>query len=357
MSTQGEPRRCTADFTAELAQEYASMILGHVGRVYPSKITHLLTGAQDVRSPVELYPVFHGCYDWHSCVHSFWLLARIARRFPAIEAGGEIQAIFGQRLTASNVRGEAEYAAHPRRGSFERPYGWAWIMNLQIELERLGRGDNAAWAAALQPLTALFKDRMEQYLARTVYPTRVGTHFNSAFSMLLGLRYARHTQDWRFAALIGETARRWFAGDRDCQAWEPGADDFLSPALVEARLMNEVMPADEFDRWFHDFLPDIEDRPAGGLLAPVAVMDRTDPKGVHLDGLNLSRAWCLFVLASRFRKNPSLHETLMAAARRHLSAGLPHVRGDYMGEHWLGTYALLALEAAEHAVDASHTDW
>ena len=67
-----------------------------------------------------------------------------------------------------------------------------------------------------------------------------------------------------------------------------------------------------------------------------------DGKIAHLDGVNLSRAWCWRGLAS------ALDADLAALAREtadaHLDASLPHVAGDYMGEHWLATFALLALE-------------
>jgi hypothetical protein len=345
-------KKSSFQFTHETAAQYAEMLLGHVAREYPSKVTHLILAQDDIQTPRDLYPVFHGCYDWHSCVHSFWLLAHILRRYPDLDECSHIREMFERRLTSERVLGERIYSSHPSRGSFERPYGWAWIMALQVELEELARscpGHN--WAGALLPLATCFRDKLVHFLPQATYPTRGGTHFNSAFALRLAQRYARHNDDGELGRLIDTSARRWYGDDVNCQAWEPSGDDFLSPTLVEAELMRTVLSQAEFKIWFDRFLPGLRTGMPKTVFTPAIVTDRTDPKTVHLDGLNLTRAWCLFNLARAIHNDAETHDRLLRAAESHLARGLPHVRGDYMGEHWLATYAVLAMEAAEGRMD------
>ncbi len=80
--------------TEQLAVRFARIALGHVGREYPNKPDHVLAGPQEARTPRELHPVFFGSYDWHSCVHSYWMLARLLRRYPASDAADAIRALF-----------------------------------------------------------------------------------------------------------------------------------------------------------------------------------------------------------------------------------------------------------------------
>ena len=201
-------------------------------------------------------------------------------------------------------------------------------------------GTRRRWADNLAPLALAFADRFRAYLPRLTYPIRVGTHFNTAFSMILSLDWAE-ANDPELAALIRARAGHYYGADRDCPAWEPGGDEFLSSALTEALLMRRT--ADDFAGWFGAFLPDLAAGRPKTLFTPAFVSDRSDSKIAHLDGLNLSRAWCWRGVAD------SLDAELAALARTtadaHLEASLPHVAGDYMGEHWLATFALLALEA------------
>jgi hypothetical protein len=170
---------------------------------------------------------------------------------------------------------------------------------------------------------------MREFVAVAAYPMRVGMHGNSAFACILALDYAREAGDAPLAAAIEAAARKWYLADRDAPlAYEPSQADFLSPALTEAQLMREVLAPPEFANWFAAFLP----AGLGALAVPPVVPDRDDPQFVHLDGLSLSRAWALQRLASK------------AAAERHLAAGLARaVGGAYVGEHWLASFAALAL--------------
>jgi hypothetical protein len=325
----------THTLTPETATRFAEIALGHVTREYPHKLDHVMDGPEDVQSPARLHPIFHGSFDWHSCVHGYWLLLRVRRLFPDLPVAKRIEALADDMLTPAKVAGELAYLDRAYSGGFERPYGWAWLIALQVEAARHADRD---WGEALQPLAEAFADRFKSFLPRLTYPIRVGTHFNSAFALTLTLE--RPDKDLR--SLIGEKARGWFGNDRDCQAWEPGGDEFLSSALSEALLMRRVL-GDEFAGWFAGFLPRLVQGEPRSLLEPVFVSDRSDGKIAHLDGCNLSRAWCWREIA------PALPDDLAAIARdaadRHLAASLPHVAGDYMGEHWLATFAMLALEA------------
>jgi hypothetical protein len=330
--------------TPALASKFASLALSHVGREYPNKLDHVMLGDDDVRSPRSLHPIFFGSFDWHSCVHGYWLLARLYRRFPALPEAERIRALFDEMLTAANVQVETDYAAHPSRAGFERPYGWAWMLMLSAELMRHTSGDGARWAAVLMPLARVFEQRFIAFLPKATYPIRVGTHFNSAFATALATEYATAVSNAALLHALREAAVRWFAEDKHCQAWEPGGDDFLSSALMEAECMRRVLPAREFDRWFEAFLPDVAHEKPASLFTPAHVSDRTDGKIAHLDGLNLSRAWCWRGVASAWPLDDPRQAVAHDAVRRHLDASLPHVAGDYSGEHWLATFALLALD-------------
>ena len=324
--------------TADTAECFAGIALGHVTREFPHKLDHVMAGPEDVRGPRDLHPVFFGSFDWHSCVHGWWLLLRLRRLFPGLAASGRIEALADEMLTPGKLAVELSYLGRPHGAGFERPYGWAWLLALHLEATRQDRSE---WARALAGLARGFADRYRVYLPKLTYPIRTGTHFNTAFALILGLEWAE-AHDPGLAELIRRRARDYFGQDRGCQAWEPGGDEFLSPALVEALLMRRVLPAAEFRAWFDDFLPDLAAGEPPALFVPAFVSDRSDGKIAHLDGLNLSRAWCWRGLAGALE--PELGELARAAADDHLAASLPHVAGDYMGEHWLATFALLALE-------------
>jgi hypothetical protein len=284
----------THQLTPEIAARFATIALGHVTREYPHKLDHVLDGPEDVLGPRALHPIFFGSFDWHSCVHGWWLLLRLRRLFPNLPEAHHVDALAGEML-----------------------------------------------GAALRPLASAFAGRFSAYLPKLTYPIRAGTHFNTAFALVLALEWAE-AHDPALAATIGARARDYYGGDRACQAWEPGGDDFLSPALAEAMLMRRVLDPDEFRTWFAAFLPDLAAGAPASLFSPAIVSDRSDGKIAHLDGVNLSRAWCWRALAGGL--DPGLAARLHAAADAHLEASLPHVAGDYMGEHWLATFALLALE-------------
>ncbi|MFZ1867823.1 MAG: DUF2891 domain-containing protein, partial [Steroidobacteraceae bacterium] len=328
--------------TAEIARPFAAIALGHVTREYPNKLDHVLTGPPDIRSPRELHPLFFGSFDWHSCVHGHWLLARLYRRFPQLPEAESIRALLEAQFTDEKVAGELRYLEQPATRGFERPYGWAWALMLQAELLQHESGAARRWAATLTPLAKEFVRRFEAYLPLATYPMRAGAHSNTAFALLLAREYAVAARNSGFAGLCGAAALRWYRADRACPAWEPSQDDFLSPALMEAALMADIMPREDFAAWLAAFLPQAARGEPATLFKPATVSDRTDGKIAHLDGLNLSRAWCWRRIVADLPPADSLRAPAQAAIDAHFASALPHVAGDYMGEHWLATFALLA---------------
>jgi hypothetical protein len=282
-----------------------------------------------------LHPIFFGSFDWHSCVHGWWTLLTLRRRFPHIQEAAAIAKLASDSFTSEKLAAEFVYLERPLSRGFERPYGWAWLLQLHLETTR----HEERWGAELQSLARAFADRLRTYLEVLTYPIRVGTHSNTAFALILSLEWAE-AFDSALAHQIRDRARHWFGADRDCQGWEPGGDEFLSPALIEALCMARTEPA-LFPMWFAEFLPRVGEREPATLFVPAVVSDRSDGNIAHLDGLNLSRAWCWRSIAPLLAEPQRV--LAEATAETHLAAALPHIAGDYMGEHWLASFALLVL--------------
>ena len=320
---------------SRLASHMARIAIGHVTKEYPHKLDHVLAGDWDALTPRALHPVFFGSFDWHSCVHGWWTLLTLRRMFPNIGEAAEVAQLADSSFTADKVGVELGYLSRPSSRGFERPYGWAWLLQLHLEATRHGK----VWGSELEPLARAFAGRLSDYLDLLTYPIRVGTHFNTAFALILSLEWATDF-DTALAERICERSLHWFGADRDCQAWEPGGDEFLSPSLIEALCMARTHP-EEFPAWFGHFLPSLGNRQPASLFEPAIVSDRSDGKIAHLDGLNLSRAWCWRSIAPLL--GPAERAVATGTADEHLAAALPHIAGDYMGEHWLASFALLAL--------------
>lgn len=323
------------------AARFMALTSGHLTREFPHKLDHVLDGPADALRPAALHPIFHGSFDWHSCVHGWWQVLRLARIHPDLAEAAAVRDLAARMFTPTNWAAEAAYLERPSARGFERPYGWAWGLALHGEMVR----HDAPWAHLADPFAANFAARFHDFLPRQTYPIRVGTHFNSAFAMVLAHDWALD-HDAALAALIARRAQDWFGQDRACQAWEPGGDEFLSSALCEALVMSRTMGAD-FADWFDLFLPGAASQAPATLFSPAHVSDRTDGKIAHLDGLNLSRAWCWRAIARALPDGHPVTPVARDVAQRHLDAALPHLADHYMGEHWLATFALLALEAGE----------
>ena len=329
--------------TFDLAAGFAQAALANATREYPRKIDHLLDAPHGDLTPRGIHPAFYGSYDWHSAVHMHWLLVRVLRAHPDLPRAAAILKVLDLHLSPQSIATELAYFGGPGGRTFERPYGWAWVLELQAEALRLAniRPEAKRWSEALDPFARYLSTRLTEFLALAAYPMRVGMHPNTAFACILALDYARVSADARLAHDIDQAARKWYLADRDAPIdYEPSLADFLSPTLVEAQLMREVLGAKEFGQWLAAFMP----RGLGPLATPPVVPDRTDAQLSHLDGLCLSRTWALKRIASALDGNDPRRGEFEAVAQRHLAAGLPQVvGGDYVGEHWLASFAALAL--------------
>lgn len=329
---------------AALASQFARIALGHVTREYPNMIVHALSGPADVSDPRALHPIFFGSFDWHSAVHGHWLLARLYRRFPDMPEAKSIATLFDAQFTAEKIAGEVAYLARPYSGGFERPYGWAWLLMLAGELARHKSVEGKRWNETLRPLADAFVERFLQFLPIATYPVRAGVHSNTAFALLLTRDYARVVGNTKLDALCVEKAKAWYGGDEDYRSLEPSQDEFLSSSLVEGACMRDVLQGDAFAPWLARFLPHLPDGKPATLFTPATVSDRTDGKIAHLDGLNLSRAWCWRLMLDGLPETHALRPRAETAIDVLLEGALSHVAGDYMGEHWLASFALLALD-------------
>lgn len=341
---------------ADVIDHFVALVLSHIDKEYPHKLDHVMNDAGEVKGPRALHPFFYGSFDWHSSVHGHWLLVRALLRFPKLAQRDEVVKTLDGRFTPENVAGEVAYLGQKLRGTFERTYGWAWLLKLAAELREGAAGHAEAhaegqeviaavkrWDATLRPLTEAFVARYLEYLPKATYPIRVGVHQNSAFGLALALDYARVAGRADLTELIGKTSRAWYMRDENYHGWEPSGTDFLSPGLMEAELMRRVLPRDEFLAWFGKFLPRLEEKQPAAMFEPAFVSDRTDGQITHLDGLNLSRAWCFRSIGRTLPEEDPRRAVCEEAYTQHLEAALPHVSGDYMGEHWLATFALLAM--------------
>ena len=335
----------TSTLSPTQASAFARLALKGVDKEYPNKPEHVMAGPEDAKGPKALHPAFYGCYDWHSSVHGHWMLARLLRVFPDLPEAKEIRGVLDAHLAADALKAEASYFDRKDSRSFERPYGWAWLLKLAEELNGWDDPDGKRWAANLKPLADVIAARYVEFFPKQTYPIRTGVHPNTAFGLAFAHDYARSTGDSKLKALVEERARFYFGRDADVPAsWEPGGADFFSPSLMEADLMRRVLPAEEFKTWFAGFLPGASKGEPRALFEPATVTDRLDPQLVHLDGLNLSRAWGMKRIAAALPPGDRGRSTLESSSTRHAEAGLAHVAsGDYAGEHWLASFAVYLL--------------
>ncbi len=345
MPLRGSGFRCDALLNRELASEFSRLALRCITQEYPNQPGHVINDSSEIKSPRSLHPAFYGCFDWHSSVHGHWMLVRLLRLFPELPEAPTIRAALDRNLTSANLLAEAAYFRQPNRQSFERTYGWAWLLKLAEELHDWQDLNATAWSRSLQPLAEVIVDRYLNYLPRLTYPIRIGTHTNTAFGLAFALDYARACSHQELETLIVKSARGYYLKDASYPAeWELGGNDFLSPSLTEADLMCRIMEPSEFKSWFDRFLPRIADGKPEILLYPVKVSDRSDPMIVHLDGLHLSRAWCMRRVASVLPQQDPARLILIESAGRHMKEGLIHISsGHYVGEHWLASFAVHLL--------------
>ena len=320
---------------------FAKLALSCIHREFPNKISHLMNSAADVGTPSQLFPAFYGCFDWHSSVHGHWLLVRILNTDPETPYRAAILSALAQSFTPEHIAGELAYFEAPDRASFERPYGTAWFLQLMTELRQADFPEAAGWVETLQPLEAFIRAQTMDWLTKLAYPIRIGTHNQTSFAFGLMLDWADETSDTDFRDAIAAKALAFHAGDKNCPlSYEPSGEDFLSPCLMEADLMRRVMPQADYSEWLTGFLPQIPQTEGGEWLTTGIVLDATDGKLVHLDGVNLSRAWALEGIASALPAGDPRIPALLATAALHKATGVAAVSdAHYSGSHWLASFA------------------
>lgn len=328
------------ELTVDGATHLAGLPLRCITQQFPYKTGVVFADSSLITVPKAYHPVFYGCFDWHSSAHGHWMLVRLIKSFPNMPLADSIRHVLKNQLTKEKIAKEVKLFEQKENKSFERTYGWAWILLMQKELDEWNDSMAKELAQNLKPLSDFFAGQYVDFLRKLLYPIRVGEHSNLAFGLRLAWDYAITAGNDSLKKSIEVTALRFYKQDTGCPLrWEPGGTDFLSPCLEEADLMWRILPASAYESWLKKFLPDLF-KPVIPLK-PGEVKDRTDGRLVHLDGLNFSRAWCLYGIAEHVKTNKA---KIIEQASIHMKAALPHVAtGDYMGEHWLASFAVYAL--------------
>ncbi|WP_299130929.1 DUF2891 domain-containing protein [uncultured Winogradskyella sp.] len=325
------------------ANRLAELPLSCVGVEYPNKLNQTIGSSEDLKSPRELHPAFYGCFDWHSAVHGHWSLVSLLRQFPELKKRKKAISWLQQSISKENIKKEVAYFYSKHNASYERTYGWAWLLKLAEELHKWDDAVARDLEQNLKPLTDLIVGKYLEFLPKLNYPIRVGEHPNTAFGLSFAYDYAETLNNIKLKRLIEERAKDFYQNDAACPIeWEPSGFDFLSPCLEEAALMKRVLSKQEFKTWIAKFLQQLGDK--AFYIETGKVSDRTDGKLVHLDGVNFSRAWSLYKIAQDIPE----YEHLKNIANQHINYSLPSIVGDsYEGGHWLGSFAIYALNSID----------
>ena len=327
------------------ASHLASLPLKCLDKEFPYRSWIVMSDSTFVTRPKNLHPAFCGCYDWHSCVHGHWLLVSMLKQFPGMPEADSIQHKLQRHLSAANINTELALFKGDNK-SFERPYGWAWLLQLQNELLTWNNPTGIQLSSNLQPLAGHISKQWINFLDKLQYPVREPEHYNLAFGMCLAYDYSITAKDTSLQNAVRKAAKRFYLNDVDCPCgYEPGGFDFLSPCLEEANLMQRILLEKEFNLWLKKFMPLLYTNPAA-LYSVGEVSDPADSKLVHLYGLNFSRAWCLYNIAANM---PEVNaKPVRDLALQHFKYSFSHVvTGTYAGDHWLATYAVYALRSAK----------
>ncbi|WP_319590367.1 DUF2891 domain-containing protein [uncultured Draconibacterium sp.] len=309
-----------------------------IDQEYPNKTGHVLGDDSYLQPPRVMHPAFYGCFDWHSSVHGHWTLVKILSEFPDFKYRDEIIYKLKKNITAENILQEIAYFDDEHNSTYERTYGWAWLLKLDEALREWNDPVAMELQANLSPLVDLLANKFGEFLDKLVYPIRIGEHSNIAFGMSFAYDWAKK-YDPDLAIKIESKAQEYYANDCDCPlTWEPGGFDFLSPCLQEASIMLKVLPEKDFRKWLKTFLPKFEKHPEKYLEIAI-VTDRSDGKLAHLDGLNFSRAWCLFEMGHALN-----NQKLIELGDAHFNYSYEKMdSGEYAGAHWLASFATYAL--------------
>jgi len=330
------------DFDLKKAEYLYHFAYECIDQEYPNKPNGVLGDDSYLLPPREIHPAFYGCFDWHSSVHGHWTLVTLLNQFPDFEFRDSIILKLQKNITEANILKEIEYFGDEHNATYERTYGWAWLLKLDEALREWDAPESRKLQENLNPLVDTLAAKFVEFLDKLVYPIRIGEHSNIAFGMSFAYDWAKKYHP-ELAAKIEQKAREYYAQDCDCPlTWEPGGFDFLSPCLQEASIMLKVLPRDEFDAWLQTFLPGFEENPAK-FLEIAEVTDRSDGKLAHLDGLNFSRAWCLFEMGHALN-----NQKMLDLGIQHFNYSYEKMdSGEYAGAHWLASFAVYALKKSQ----------
>lgn len=329
------------NLSLENANKLAELPLQCMQQEFPNKLDHVMDSKKDVQNPADLHPAFYGCFDWHSSVHGHWSLVRLLKQFPDLEKADEIKEKLKENISAENIKTEVDYFKQEKNKGAERNYGWAWVLKLAEELYTWDADFAEELTKNLQPLTDLIEEYFIEFLPKMNHAVRVGEHANTAFSLVFAYDYAIEFGRADLKEMVASRAERYYSTDANCPiSYEPGGTDFLSPCLEEINIMQRVMETEEFEKWLKRFMPQLFDEEFAINVGQVS--ERSDGKLVHLDGLNFSRAAVFYDLANEFDDLKHLKNI----ANQHIQASFENTVNDesYMGSHWLGSFALYALE-------------
>jgi len=329
--------------TIEEANRLVNLPMDCVNTEYPNKLNQTIGSGNDLQTPKELHPAFYGCFDWHSSVHGHWSLVSLLKQFPTLDAAAVIREKLRTNMSKEHILAEVAYFHGKHNKSYERTYGWAWLLKLAEEIHTWDDPLARELEQNLQPLTDLIVQKYIAFLPKLNYPIRVGEHTNTAFGLTFAWDYASTAGDVTLKELIKKRANEFYLNDADCPiTWEPSGYDFLSPCLQEAAIMKRILPTNEFKTWLSAFLPQLKN--TDFTLPFGEVSDRSDGKLVHLDGVNFSRAWSLYTIA----EDLPAYQHLKNIANAHINYSLPNIVADsYEGGHWLGSFAIYALNTSK----------
>ncbi len=343
----------SSDLNEETATYLAAMPLACLDRPHaaPQGTGYLYERTASLRVDYESTRAFYGCYDWHSAVNSTWTLVEILVRFPESRIAPLIAEKLNQHLTIDTLAGELAYFAENPR--FERPYGWAWLMALEAALRRSTHPAARGWTESVTPLAEQFATDFLPYVENLDYPLRVGTHNNTAFALDLALGYAEEAGNVPLAGHIRDNALRLYGEDTACAlAFEPSGSDFLSPCLEVAKLMSAVLDTD-FGAWLDEYLGQVDDDAFAALAEPIRLRSDNDALDTgqlgaksHLIGLAFTRAEALERMAAALPVTDPRVQAMREIASTQADQGFAAMfEADYLGSHWLATFALKYLLA------------
>ncbi len=337
-------------FTAVQANKLIELPLQCVTTEYPNKLGQTIGGDYDLKPPRDLHPVFYGCFDWHSAVHGYWSMVTLLKEFPEIAEATRVKELLITNITPEKIAREVTYFRGEYNKSYERTYGWAWLLKLAETLHTWDDPLAQELSLILKPLTDIITQKYIEFLPKLVYPIRVGEHTNTAFGLTFAFDYAKATGHMELKQSIETRAKDFYGTDTQCPiGWEPSGYDFLSPCLEEVDLMRRVLEPARFKVWLQRFMPQLLEDDFSIAIGEVS--DRTDGKLVHLDGLNFSRAWVLYGLANQYPE----FDHLKNVANAHVAYSYPNLVGDsYEGGHWLGSFAIYALLSLNDTVSTKN---